>query len=131
MNAAPPNSTPNARRPASVTAALILILVNALIWLAFGIVVASGAHPALLQEALLRWAMAAAAVACAIGLAALAFFLARRSKIAYYSSVGLLAAVAALTVMDEFGLADLPGLLVTLAALALLASSRHWYLRAS
>lgn len=120
----------NVRRPVAVTATLILILINALIWLAFGIVVASGAHPALPQEPLLRRAMAVAAVACAIGLAALAFFLARRSKIAYYSSVVLLAVVAALTVMDEFGLADLPGLLVTLAALALLASSRRWYLQA-
>jgi di/tricarboxylate transporter len=120
------------RRPASVTAALVLVLLDALFWMGFGIIVALGLHPALPDGAVVRWMYTFLAAGCSLALAALVVFLTRRgsaryNKIAYVLLAALLGLIALFTVLDQFGLSDLVVLLFTLAPLVLLIASRRWY----
>ena len=114
-------------RPRSVSAAIILILVEALIWLAFGIIVALGLHPALPDNLMIQSSIAFLAVAGSISLLLLVIFLSKRFRFAYYLSATLLGIIAILTVADDFGLADLFVLILTLAPLILLLSGRRWF----
>jgi predicted membrane channel-forming protein YqfA (hemolysin III family) len=56
-------------------------------------------------------------------------FLRRRSRLAYYLALGLLAVISLLTITDEFGLSDLIVLIITVAPLMLLIKDRAWYLQ--
>ena len=116
-------------RPRSVTAAFLLILVNIFIWFGFGILVAGHLHPALPDQPFVQTMMALLAFAIAAVLAALYFFLARRSRVAYFLTLGLLAAVSLATFFDDFGWSDLAVLLLNLAPVALLIKDRAWYWR--
>jgi len=117
------------KRPVSVSVALLLVLVNASLWLTFGTIVASGNHPSIPDIPLVRWGMAFLALGAAGIMLGLHFLLRRQSRAAYYVALGLLATISLLIFADQFGLADLVVLLVTLAPLALLIKDRAWFLR--
>jgi hypothetical protein len=119
------------KTPTSFSAALILILLNALIWLAFGSIVAAGVHPSIPNTNLIRWTMSTPAFLTAGALIALCFFLKRRYRLAYYLAVALLVVISCMFVFDQFGLSDLIALILTLTPLVLLIKSRAWYLRLS
>ena len=115
--------------PSTVRITRLLVLLNSLLWVLFGIITAAGAHPSYREAGLLRWAMAASAFLAAIILVALAGLLKRRSRFGYMLTVVLLAVMILASLLDDFGLADLLYVLVTLLPLALLLKDRSWYLR--
>ena len=117
--------------PSTVRAARLLVLLNALLWVGFGAITAAGAHPSFREAGLLRWVMAASAFIAAIILAALAGLLKRRPRIGYILTGALLAVTVLASLFDDFGLADLLYVLVTLLPLALLHKDRAWYLRST
>ena len=114
------------RPPTSVSVTLALLLLNAAIWLLFALLGAIGWIPV---SGVMRWAMVVLALGSCAVLAGMAFFLWKRSRPAFYLSTASLAAVAVLSIADQFGLPDLFTLLISLAALVLLLKDRAWYLR--
>ncbi len=117
------------RPPPTILVANVFLLLDALLWLGFGIIVGAGAHPAIPDAAIVRWTMAVLAFLAAASLLALFFLLRRRSRPAFWLVLGLLAVISVLTVTDEFGAADLIVLLLHVAPLALLLWRRGWYLQ--
>jgi len=115
--------------PFSVSAALFFLLLNALVWLGFTILVAANAHPALPDSRTVQWIMAALAFGSACALGVLIVLLWKRIRIAYSLTLGLLALLAVLTITDEVGWADLIYLAVVVTPLVLLIKDRSWYLR--
>ncbi len=116
-------------RPISVPATMIFILLNALTWLAFGAIVAVGAHPALPVSPLIKGLMASLAFITAGILLALLAFLGKRSRVAYYLTLCLLVVISILTIFDDFGLADFVVLIINIAPFILLIKDRAWYLQ--
>ena len=117
-------------QPRSVSIAFVFMLLDALIWLTFGLVVALGAHPALPDVPLVRWSMAVLSLAVVGALLGLSTSLRRRNRVTYVLAVSLLAVLSLVTLFDDFGLVDLAVLAVTVFPLALLLKDRAWYLRA-
>jgi hypothetical protein len=115
--------------PSTVPTARLLVLLNALLWLLFGIITAAGVHPSFREPSLLRWTMAASAFIAAVILVVFAGLLKRRSRFGYLLTVALLAVMILASLFDDFGLADLLFVLVTLLTLALLLKDRAWYVR--
>lgn len=113
--------------PLAVTMARLLIGVNALIWLGFGWIVASGAHPAVPHSAVLRWIMAGGGLLAGAALVMLALLLGRPRRWVYLASLTALAVLAALSIADQVGLADLVVLGVQLGAIACLMRGRAWF----
>lgn len=115
--------------PSTVRTTRLLVLLNALLWLVFGVITVAGAHPSYREAGLLRWVMAASGLLAAIVLAVLSELLRGRPSVGYRLTVPLLAVIILASFLDEFGLADLIFVLVTLLPLALLLKNRAWYLR--
>lgn len=116
------------RHAALTRVSRILLGLNALIWLVFAAIVASGAHPALPEGEMYRWGLAGSALIGAVLLVTLSFYL-ERSPLAYYLIIVVLGLVAVMTVLDQFGFVDLAFLIVTILPLALLIRDRRLYLR--
>jgi hypothetical protein len=116
------------RRPPTVTACLILMFLSALTWLALGIIIAAGLHPAI-PESPAKAGMASGSVAAAGTLAGLAILLARRFGHAYYLSLAALAVSSLAIVFDDVGWVDLIALVLNLVPLFLLIKDRAWYLK--
>ncbi len=116
-------------RPLSVTATWFLIGMNALVWLVFGVIVAMNAHPALPNQPLVKGGMAFLSFVVAGVLIGLIFLLARRSRLAYFSSLGLFLVITFLTITDQFGWSDFVILVINLTPMILLLKDRRWYLR--
>jgi hypothetical protein len=116
------------RPPTFVSAARLLILLNALVWLTFAAIIAVGAHPALPDSALLRWVMAILGLLTCVALLVLYVFLGRRSRLAFLAALTALTVLAALSIADQVGLADLAVLALQLAALACLIGGRGWFM---
>ena len=116
------------RRPFTATATILLILLNALVWLGFTILLAWNLHPALPDSPALRWIMGILAFGCACALIVLAVLLARRIRWVYFPALGLLALLIVLTFTDEVGLADWIYLLLVTTPFILMIKDRSWYL---
>lgn len=114
--------------PRSFSAAVILVIVNALIWLVFATIVAAGLHPAIPDSGLVRGVMAILAFLTSGALLVLSILLRRRNTIAFYITLALLLLISFLTVTDEFGIYDLIVLIITLIPLVLLIKNRAWCL---
>ena len=117
------------KTPVSVTATLFLILINAFIWLAFAIITATGLHPSIPESDLVRLTMSMLALLTSGLLIGLYFFLRRRTSVAYYITLGMLALISLLTVTDEFGLPDLVVLAISVVPFVLLIKDKAWYLQ--
>jgi len=115
--------------PISASAARLLILLNALVWLAFGVIIAVGAHPALPESVLLQRAMAILGLFTAAILLVLYALLGRRSRLAFFVALAVLMSLSVVTIADEVGLADLAVLGITLAAIVCLIGGRAWFLQ--
>jgi lysylphosphatidylglycerol synthetase-like protein (DUF2156 family) len=114
--------------PITVRLTQFFILLNALVWLVFGVIVALGLHPALPAEGLYRWGMALISFLAAAVLIVLFLLLRRRWKPAWYLAVTALAVSALLTFFDDFGWIDLAVLAVMIVPLVLMILDRKWYL---
>ncbi|HBG74481.1 MAG: hypothetical protein A2X25_14265 [Chloroflexi bacterium GWB2_49_20] len=112
----------------SIYAALIFILLNAIVWLSFGLIIAFDMHPSLPELPLLRDGMAFVSLIMAGILFALEFFLARRNRIAFFLTVGLLLITSLLGFFDDFGVADFLFLVINFVPILLLIKDRAWYL---
>ena len=118
-----------AKTPQSISIALVFIILSAIIWLAFGLIVAADLHPAIPKSDVIRWAMASMSLLTSGILLGFSFLLKRKSRVAYWLTLGLLIIISILTVTDEFGIADLVVLMITLVPLGLLLKDRGWYLQ--
>ena len=116
------------KSPLTFTVSLGLILVNALIWLSLGLIIGSGAHPAMNVDITLRLALAALSLFAAAALIVLFFSLRQHIKLAYFFSLALLTLMAVFTLFDDFGWSDLVVLVITLAPILLLLKDRTWFM---
>jgi lysylphosphatidylglycerol synthetase-like protein (DUF2156 family) len=115
-------------RPISFSLALIFILLNALIWLAFGLIVALNAHPALPDNPLLQGWMAVLSF-CAAGILLVLFiFLRKRHRTAWFAALGFLAITSILTIFDDFGWTDFIVFVINIVPMLLLLKDRAWYM---
>ena len=117
-------------RSPSVSATFALIVLNALIWLAFGVIVAANVHPALPDLPLFKGIMALLSFTVSGMLLVLVVFLGKQNRAAYYLTLILLNAVSLLTFFDDFGLTDLVVLVINIAPFVLMIKNRAWYLQA-
>ncbi len=113
-----------------ITAIPVLLGLNALVWLGFGALVAFNLHPALPDLPLLKAGLAAASLCLAASLLALAYWLSKRSRTAYFVTLGGLALIAVAFLFDDFGWIDFACLVLNLLPLALLLKARAWFLAA-
>ncbi|WP_298820850.1 hypothetical protein [Chloroflexus sp.] len=116
-------------RPRSVSAAIILIAINCLIWLSLGLLLASNLHPAPPARPPVRAVMAILSFAIAATLAALLRFLASPHRAAYLLALGALGALSLAFLFDDFGWIDLIVFTINAAPLMLLVKARAWYLQ--
>ena len=115
--------------PTSVSAARLLVLLNAIVWLAFSTIIAIGAHPAMPDSALLRWVMAILGLLTSAALLVLYAFLGRRSRLAFFAALVALGCLAVLTLADQVGCVDVAVLALTLAPMACLIGGRGWFMQ--
>ncbi len=115
-------------RPLSVWAGLALVIINALIWLSLGVLIAADLHPAIPDVLLLKTVLAFLSFGIAGTLLLLWAFLLRGSRLAYFGVFAALCATAAAVCFDDFGPADAAFLLINVAPLVLLVRDRAWYL---
>ncbi len=113
-------------KPISITRGLVLV--NAIIWSAFSIIVATGMHHALPDSEFYKWFLAISAFLSAVFLFLLFFLLRKKTKIAYFLTIAFLILIVLLTIMDDLGIIDLIVLLITITPIILLIKSRKWYL---
>lgn len=104
-----------------------LLLLNALMWLLFAIIVGLEWHPALPDSNFVKWTMALGALLTSGALLLLAFHVERGSRKAFFFSIGLLSLLAILTITDQFGLADTLVLAVTILPIVMLLKHRARY----
>ncbi len=116
-------------RPFSVTLTWIFIILNAIFWLALGIMIAVNTHPELPVPSLQKGIMAFLSITMAGILMALFVFLRKGNRIAYYLTVALFIVVSLLTIFDDVGLSDIFVLVLNLIPIALLIKDRNWYLK--
>ncbi len=118
-----------ANRPPSVSVALILTLINALLWLVFGVIIAVDLHPALPDDPFIKGTMAILSLAASGTLLGLYLALRKTSRIAFFLTLGVFISISLLTFADQFGLADLVVLALNLVPVFLLIKDRAWYLQ--
>ena len=111
--------------PSTSSSARFFLGVLALLWFAFGLIVAASAHPSYRDDLPLRLGMTAIAWGLAAGLAVLARRLRRANRPAYWITVALLSFLILVGLFDELGLADLVYLVLTFIPLALLLKDRY------
>jgi hypothetical protein len=112
----------------SVTITLISILINAIIWLLFSIVVAAGLHPALPDSVIYQWIMAGLSLLASGFLFIMFFLLRKKIRAAFFLTIAFLVFLAVLTIADDLGLIDLIVLLITLTPIVLLIRDRKNFL---
>jgi len=119
------------RLPASVSATLILIVLNAAFWFAFAFLVVFGAIRSIPTDGVIKWVMVILALGVSGFLTGIVILLRRRNRLAFYAGVAILATIGVLSITDQFGLPDLFTLLLSLVALGLMLKDRSWYLQSS
>ena len=115
-------------RPLSVTVTLALILFDAALWLAFGLIVAVGLHPALPDNFIYKVVLSIASFGAALVLTGLSVLLTRHNRAGYFLTLTFLSMAALAFFLDDVGWVDLAFLAVTLLPAALLLKDRNWYL---
>ena len=114
--------------PSTVRPTRVLIFLNAVLWLGFGVISAAGAHPSYQDPSALRWVMAGLALLTAGFLLALRRLITSHSRLAFWLAVPSFALMTVAALLDEVGLADLVVLIISVLPLALLLKDRAWYL---
>jgi len=109
--------------------AVLLVRLNALLWLAFAILTAAGANPGIPDIPRVRWGLALLAGAGGLALLLLEVLLRRRSRLGYYGTLVMLTVIALSLLADQFGLADLVVLAATAAPMILLIKVRDAFLK--
>lgn len=107
-----------------------MILINGLMWLILGIIIAFDLHPALPDSPTMKTGMAIISILIFIVLGGLTFFLYKHNRMAYYLSLGFFIFTSILTIFDDFGITDLVVLLLGIIPIVLLIKDRKWYMQA-
>lgn len=115
-------------RPLTVKLTLVFVLLNAIIWLAFGLTIGLGIHPAMPDQPLIRWGMAILSLAAFAFLLIMFFALGKPNRIAFYLTLVFFIVSSLLTIFDDFGLLDALVLIMNIIPLILLIKQRTWYL---
>lgn len=102
----------------------LLLLVDALFWFIFSLILAAGWHPSISD---VHWGMAALAFLTGCALLLSVFMLRRRSRVAYLLAHGLLSMISVLTLTDEVGIADLLVLVLHVAPILFLWLARRQF----
>ena len=110
----------------SVRVTKYLLFLNALIWLCFSLIVVLGVHPAMPESRASSLFLAGLAFIASAVLLILTISL-RKFRLSYYMLLTVLGTIAVLSIIDDFGMADLVFLLVIMATIALLIRDRRWY----
>ena len=118
------------KRPLSVVTTLVFVLINALFWLAIGVIVVANLHPGFPDLPLIKEITAFLAFATAGFLLILFVLLCKRNRIAYFLGIGLFIAMSLLILLDDFGWTDLVVLIINVVPLILLITDRSWHLQA-
>jgi hypothetical protein len=116
-------------RPFSVTVTSIVIVLNALIWLVLGIIIAVNAHPALPVPRELKAILAVLSILMAGILTGLFVFLLKGNRVAYYLIIAFFFVVSILTIFDDVGVSDIIVLVLNIIPIILLIKDRNWYRR--
>lgn len=111
----------------SFTFTLKFILVIAIFWLGFSIIIATGLHPALPDSQPYQWTMAGLSFLTAAFLFFQFFLLRAKNKVAFYITITFLTFLTILTILDDVGVVDLLVILVTILPVVLLLKDRKWY----
>jgi hypothetical protein len=115
-------------RPLSVTVTLALILFNAALWLAFGLIVVMDLHPALPDNPAYKLILSLLAFGAVLILTGLTVSLARQVRAGYFLALAFLGVVALAFLLDDFGWTDFLFQCITILPAALLIKDRNWYL---
>ena len=115
--------------PQGVKLTLALVLINALIWFGFGLIVLLSLHRALPESRFIRLFYGGIWLAAAAFLVLMAVLLGKPNRAAWVLSVMFFSAGAVVTLFDDFGWIDLLFVLADLAPLVLLVKDRKWYRR--
>jgi lysylphosphatidylglycerol synthetase-like protein (DUF2156 family) len=107
--------------------ALGFILLEALVWAVFGLIIALDLHPALPASPSLRTAMVVISWILAIALVVLFFLLRRRTRGVYVVTLLLVELIALVTILDDLAWVDAAVLLVAAIAFAALMAGGKWY----
>jgi hypothetical protein len=116
-------------RPLSVRVTLVFIVLNSLIWLALGVIIAADVHPAIPDLPLYKGIMAFLSLATAGVLLVLFIFIWKHSRVAYFIALALFVVTALLIFFDDVGLPDLVVLAINIVPIFLLVKDRSWYLQ--
>lgn len=114
--------------PISVKITSAFLILNAVIWLGFGIAVFFRIHPALPDNPMWVVIMGVLAFAAAVVFILMNLFLRKRWKPALFFTLIFLFGVMLLTFADDFGTSDLIYVVVVLVPAILLLVDRKWYL---
>ncbi|OGN91426.1 MAG: hypothetical protein A2Y88_05555 [Chloroflexi bacterium RBG_13_48_10] len=117
------------KRPLTVTINLVIILINAFIWLALGIIIAANALPGLPDLPQMKGILAVLSIAVAGVLLGLTFFLIKGNRTAYFLTLAFFGVTSILTIFDDVGLPDVIFLIISLIPILLLIKDRAWYLQ--
>jgi hypothetical protein len=116
-------------RPLTVWVGQAFILLNALLWLAFGVATIIRLDPGPVIPDDMRGFMSMAAFAIAAILLGSLFFLFRRNRNAYYLVIVFFAFFSLAIFFDDVGWSDLVFLGISLMPLILLIVDRKWYVQ--
>lgn len=114
--------------PLTVKITQVLLLIEALMWLVFGVIILAGLHPALPEGALYRWGMGGISILAAVVLVALTRLLLRRVRAAWYLTMVALFASFLVILFDNVGWVDLAVMAGVFLPMVLLLIDRKWYL---
>lgn len=117
------------KRPLSVNVNYVFILLNILIWLAIGIIIAADVHPALPDVPAMKGILATLSLIIAGILLVLFIFILKHNRIAFYLALAFFAATSLLTIIDEVGLSDIIVLVINIIPIILFIKDRAWYLQ--
>jgi lysylphosphatidylglycerol synthetase-like protein (DUF2156 family) len=107
--------------------ALGMMLVEAVVWLVFGLIIVLKLHPALPSSPTLQTLMVVFSWLIAAGLVVLFILLRRRTRGVYVITLVLLELLAVLSILDDIGLIDLVVALVASISFAALLAGGKWY----
>jgi hypothetical protein len=115
------------KKPVTVSVTLVMLYVNAGLWLLFALLVGSGRHPSLPDRADIRWGVAVLALLAAGALAVVAWLLSWRKPAGYWLTLAILLLAVLSILLDQVGLSDLIALALVLVPAVFLLKDRRWY----
>jgi hypothetical protein len=117
------------KQPATVRVALFFLLLNALVWLLFAVIIATNAHPSIPDIPLIKWGMGILSFLLTAIFLTLYVFLSRQNRMAWFIAISILILTALVTIFDDFGLIDFVVLIINLIPLVLLIKEKDWYIK--